>query len=262
VTGRPSFRVDADHLGPDEAAWAASPVSRLPPLRSPGPSRAIVLAPHPDDEVLGAGGLIQLLVAGGAEVEVWAVTDGEACFGPLDPAAEAAVRAERAAESRSALRRLGLPPDLRRRCLGEPDGGVRSERVGEELTDQLDAGWLCVAPWSGDGHPDHDAVGAAAEVACAVTGAPLLQYLVWAWHWADPAGRALPWEACRRLDLTRRQAATKRWATGAFHSQIRRPVAGNGGLPVLPPPVLRRFWRSWEVYVDPAAGRGDLHALG
>jgi LmbE family N-acetylglucosaminyl deacetylase len=44
------------------------------------------------------------------------------------------------------------------------------------------------APWRHDGHPDHDAAGRAATIASAAAGAPLLQYLVWAWHWADPEG--------------------------------------------------------------------------
>lgn len=32
--------------------------------------RALIVAPHPDDEVLGAGGLVQMLLDAGAAVEV------------------------------------------------------------------------------------------------------------------------------------------------------------------------------------------------
>jgi LmbE family N-acetylglucosaminyl deacetylase len=242
------FTVDEDHLGVPERAWAASAGPRLPLLDVPAVARAVVVAPHPDDEVLGAGGLLQRLVASGTAVEVWGVTDGEACFGPLAAADADALAAERVAESVEALARLGLAGGARRR-LEEHDGAVREGAVRAALADALDATTLCVAPWSGDGHPDHDAVGRAAAAACRETGASLLQYLVWAWHWADPRGDDLPWAASRRLPLTRRQAATKRWATGAFASQTRRPVDGPDGLPVLPPSVLRRFWRRWEVYV-------------
>ena len=248
MTNPGRFTVDEAHLGVPEEAWAASPAPDLTVLAVPRARRAVVLAPHPDDEVLGAGGLIQRLIAAGTAVEVWAVTDGEACFGPLDHDAEVALRAERVAESDEALRRLGLPATVRRR-LGEGDGTVRDRVVVERLVADLDQTTICIAPWSGDGHPDHDAVGRAASAACGVTGAALLQYLVWAWHWADPAGADLPWAACRRLELNRREAATKRWAIAAFPSQTRRPADGDRGLPVLPGPVLRRFWRRWEVYV-------------
>ena len=37
---------------------------------------AIVLAPHPDDEVLGCGGLIAATLAAGAEVQLVIVSDG------------------------------------------------------------------------------------------------------------------------------------------------------------------------------------------
>ena len=37
----------------------------------------VVFAAHPDDEVLGAGGIIALLAAAGARLRVVAVTDGE-----------------------------------------------------------------------------------------------------------------------------------------------------------------------------------------
>jgi LmbE family N-acetylglucosaminyl deacetylase len=40
-------------------------------------ARILVIAPHPDDESLGAGGLIQQAVAAGAEVRVIFVTDGD-----------------------------------------------------------------------------------------------------------------------------------------------------------------------------------------
>ena len=40
-------------------------------------ARVAILAPHPDDESLGTGGLIQKAVAAGAEVKVLFITDGD-----------------------------------------------------------------------------------------------------------------------------------------------------------------------------------------
>src|SRR5512140_3264167 len=45
--------------------------------------RVAVIAPHPDDEVLGAGCLIQRVIASGGDVHVIFVTDGEANPWPL-----------------------------------------------------------------------------------------------------------------------------------------------------------------------------------
>ncbi len=46
-------------------------------LRVPPHTRLMVFAPHPDDETLGAGGLIQRVLAGGGKVQVVFVTNGD-----------------------------------------------------------------------------------------------------------------------------------------------------------------------------------------
>jgi len=53
---------------------AGRPFHALPPLGA----RLLVLAPHPDDEVLGAAGMIEAAVRRGADVRVVVATDGEA----------------------------------------------------------------------------------------------------------------------------------------------------------------------------------------
>jgi LmbE family N-acetylglucosaminyl deacetylase len=138
--------------------------------------------------------------------------------------------------------------------LGLPDGAVATEtpRLTEALSDLLRPDDLCLTPWRSDGHPDHDATGAATVAAAGVTGTPVLEYLVWTWHWASPDNPAVPWRNCRRLQLGRRHLARKRWATYAFASQIRaadtQPLQG----PVLTDSVLRRFWRPFEVFIEAA----------
>jgi hypothetical protein len=88
----------------------------------------------------------------------------------------------------------------------------------------------------------------------------MLGYLVWAWHWAAPDCRDLPWEDSRRLDLTRRRTARKRWATCAFRSQIRPLGFAPQDAAVLPEAILRRFWRSYEVYVNEPCIAEHRHA--
>ncbi|MDQ6782353.1 MAG: PIG-L family deacetylase [Actinomycetota bacterium] len=220
------------------------------PLTLPACDHAVVVAPHPDDEVLGAGGLLQVLTDRSVPVDVCAVSDGEASWGPLDAVAADQLRQVRTAESEAALIRLGVEPTRRDR-LRLIDGriadgqGVLTAWLHEHVTPTS----LVIAPWTGDGHPDHDVTGAVCRRVAAEAEASSLHYLVWAWHWATPDGTDVPWRSCRTLALTRRQAARKRWATGAFRSQTGVPLTLSDGLAVLPPPVLRRFWRTWEVYV-------------
>jgi LmbE family N-acetylglucosaminyl deacetylase len=246
--------VDEGHLGTPEAKWRSSPrLADLPLLRPLSPRRVVVVSPHPDDEVFGAGGLVQYLLVRGVPVDIVAVTDGEGSH-PLAVADQRLdLRALRAEECRRALCRLGWrAPSISR--LGLPDGdvGAHVDRVADAVVGLLTPGTLCIAPWELDGHPDHNACGIAARAAARVTGTELLHYLVWAWHWADPQGDDLPWADCRRLNLPRRAAARKRWASGAFGSQTRPLGRDHGGIAVLPPPILRRLLRPFEVYIDEA----------
>lgn len=246
--------VDEDHLGRSEAIWRNS--GRQANLASLELStrRVILIAPHPDDEILGAGGLIQAALASDISVHVVAVTDGEASHPHSEVSKSIDFVGVRSRESCVALRRLGWDePRIARLHL--PDGKVAQRRtqLDDTLAKVVRPGDLCVAPWRHDGHPDHDACGESALEVSRAVGATAMGYLIWAWHWADPDGSDVPWDHCQRLDLSRRESARKRWATGAFQSQTHPIGPDVADAPVLPVPILRRFWRSYEVYVDEMA---------
>lgn len=243
--------VDDQHPGTDERTWlGTSRLTQLPRLSEWRPRRLVVVAPHPDDEVLGAGGLLGYMADVGVETMVVAVTDGESSH-PTTHTSPHDLVAVRAAERQTALDRLGCGSTSVQR-LRLVDGSV-AERVGY-LTDVLSCllrpDDLCVAPWRSDGHPDHDATGLAAAAATRSTRSAMLEYLVWAWHWAVPEGSDVPWNRCRRLDLERRQVARKRWSMYAFTSQTRPFGPYQDIRPVLPDAVLRRFWRHFEVFIE------------
>lgn len=244
--------VDADHPGTPECQWRQSGrLRRLAPLELGRPRRAVVVAPHPDDEVLGAGGLVRVLAGSGTAVRILAVTDGEASH----PGAPAALAARRREESRTALHRLGAgAAEIVR--LGLPDGRVGDDRdaVRRAVEQELHDADLVVAPWHRDGHPDHDACGVVAAEVAVATGVRHLSFLVWAWHWAAPGTGDIPWEDCRRLDLDPVTRARKRWAIRAYRSQVARSSGPTPGRPVLPGPVLRRLRRPSEVFVAERAG--------
>ena len=71
--------VTFDHRerGTDESVWAASAVldgvARIPEL----PEHLVVLAAHPDDDTLGAGGLMATAAVAGTDVTVVFASDGE-----------------------------------------------------------------------------------------------------------------------------------------------------------------------------------------
>jgi LmbE family N-acetylglucosaminyl deacetylase len=108
------------------------------------------------------------------------------------------------------------------------------------------ADW-CLAPWERDGHPDHDATGLAAVLACTATGVRLVRYPVWAWHWATPDGDELPWPSARRIELASEDRAAKRAAIAAYRSQVAPLSSAAGDEAVLPPGVVSRFQRSFEL---------------
>lgn len=263
LAGGRQLIVDDDHPGTPESTWrgchrieAANPLV-VRPWRS-----AVVVAPHPDDEVLGAGGLISCLGEAKIPTLVVAVTDGEGSHPGSAVAHRLDLRSIRAAERTIALGRLQLPVIKVRRLL-LADGGV-AEDLGQLvrlLTAILGPDDVCIAPWSLDGHPDHDASGQAARIACSETGAELVGYLIWAWHWAAPA--ELPWDLLRRLDLSEAQASRKRRAIAAYRSQITALGEDPADGPVLPAAFLSHFRRPNEIFVSfPGAGDPQVPTPG
>jgi LmbE family N-acetylglucosaminyl deacetylase len=152
----------------------------------PATNPVLVVAPHPDDETLGVGGLVHQLVADGVAVTVMAVTDGDAAYCPTGDARLGSLRAQ---EQRAGLDRLG-GGDVELRRLGLPDGGVAAHE--DALVDAICAfatagpAVTIVAPHHLDAHPDHEAVGRAAARAASRSGAALVSYLFWAWHRRRP----------------------------------------------------------------------------
>jgi LmbE family N-acetylglucosaminyl deacetylase len=245
------FRVSEAELGTPETAWLACPrLAACAPMDWALPGPVVVLAPHPDDEILAVGGTMRALARAGHDVTVVAVTEGEASHPRSRTTSPLAMTTIRARERTLALERLGVA-GARVVRLRVPDGAVagepRLEERIEEILDSAGAAW-CLSPWRHDGHPDHDATGRAAVLACARARATrLVEYPVWAWHWARPGTDDLPWVRARRMALAPEVATAKRDAISAYVSQIAPLGPGAGDEAVLPRPVLARFGRAFEV---------------
>jgi LmbE family N-acetylglucosaminyl deacetylase len=203
--------------------------------------RVVVLAAHPDDEVLGVGGLLAALAARGSEiVGVWA-TDGEASHPgsrTLDPEQLRALRRE---ESRRALSALSVVP-THSAVLGLPDSalGANLPILRTAIRDVVRPDDVVLAPWRLDGHPDHEAVG---EVATEVA-AMLLEYPIWMWHWAIPEDSRVPWSRLRMVAVPDQDAKAR--AIDAFDTQVRPIGREPEDAAVLPAHVVMRFLRPVE----------------
>jgi len=210
-------------------------------------TRLVVVAPHPDDEVLACGGLLQMHVERGGECVVIAVTDGEASHGDTPKAAQMRLAVERREESERGLARLGLHPGAVVR-LGLPDGGLlrHAEHLASRLQPLLRSSDLVVSTWHLDGHPDHDTTGRIAEQSARRVGARFMAAPVWMWHWSFPDDMRVPWRSLRQLRLSASALALKLAALDAHRTQLAERDAQNG--PVLDAPLLQRAAQPIEFF--------------
>ena len=215
------------------SAWAEGCEPWRPPQRP-----LCVIAPHPDDETLGAGGLIFEYQRRGQPVTLLSVTDGEASHPDRPDLAEI-----RRCELLNAMQILGGAA-LRIERLGLPDGDVRSE-LGtlRSALEALDDDVVMVAPYERDGHPDHEAVGEVCTEVAATRGMELARYVIWGWSRITPTGLLeLP---AGRLDLDGAGCRAKARALASFPSQL----DAARGTPIVPPAVLAYFQQPYEMFL-------------
>jgi LmbE family N-acetylglucosaminyl deacetylase len=123
----------------------AAPETTVQPLVIGTGERLLVITPHPDDETLGAAGLLQQVLAQGGRARIVVLTAGDGYVEAVQhatghlvprPAEYLAYGERRLKELRAAVRRLG-DHRIRLQVLGFPDGG---------LTPLLDAHWQRTQP--------------------------------------------------------------------------------------------------------------------
>lgn len=259
ATPRATRRIEGVGTSEDDwQAWsglAAVPTIRGRELLPPG-SRAVIVAPHPDDEVLACGGLLAMLAAragsrrGPVPLALIGVSDGEGSHPGSRRWTPDRLAVTRRAERAEGLKRLGLTPQVT--ALGLPDGRIAAHR--EELVIQLlrllQPRDVIFTTWRLDGHPDHEATGRACAQAATLSGCRLMEMPVWAWHWARPADARVPWHRLRRLPLSADALQRKRAATLAHRSQL---VHDGERPPVLSTEAVARWMRSSEYLLLPEA---------
>lgn len=168
--------------------------------------RLLVLAPHPDDETLGAGGLMAATAAAGGQVKTVVLTDGARLRGRLDGAARDALVLTRQTECRAALAVLGTPNVT---FLAGRDRQLKWDKRGlvpelAEIIRTMRPG-LIVLPHAADGHKDHRAVLALLRTALRHAGLEdrpkLFGYEIWTPSRPTHVFAYEPWAETKRMAL-------------------------------------------------------------
>ena len=220
-----------------------------------GETPLLVLAPHPDDESLGCGGLIAEHHARGYGVHVMVLTDGAGSHPHSRAYPATRLSALRMEEARKAIVALGLSED-RIDFLGLPDGHVSSR--GRQFNDAAahiaqyarshGVRAICTT-LPHDPHPDHQAAYWLGRRVAREVGARLLGYPVWTWT-LPPTGW-LPLMPLRgaRLDIAHHLAAKQR-AIACHRSQITDLIQDDPTAFRMSPAFLAIFDWPFEVFVD------------
>lgn len=217
------------------------------------PGRFLVLAPHPDDESLGCGGLIAEACRRGRPPVVAILTDGGFSHpnsAEYPPGRMAAVRQE---ETRRAVSYLGLPAS-NLHFLGASDGaapsaGPEAELLARQVVALARGCDAILVTWRHDPHCDHEAAWAIAAMAAREAGLRLLEYPVWGWTldryrvlfglagsaWRIPISPHLP---------------AKRQAIAAHASQHGDLITDDPDGFVLPAGFLALFDTPWETLLE------------
>lgn len=181
------------------------------------PRCLLVIAPHPDDETIGAYALMTRLRRRGVAVRILVVTDGGASHTASPTWPWQRLIRERRCETLRAVRSLGIfRGDVT--FLGLPDGRLvhearRAHRLIEGAIRRAPKPLLVIAPSRSDDHPDHRVVAASVGFrrhACVRR----LAYPVW------PAGAAIRY--ARVVTLSAQERLAKRRTIRSYRTQAGR----------------------------------------
>jgi LmbE family N-acetylglucosaminyl deacetylase len=197
--------------------------------------RVLIIAPHPDDESLAVGGLLQQVAAAGGESRVIFLTDGEnnpwpqrliECRWQVKDADRKRWGMRRRFEAITALSELGIP-ESSAVFWGFPDQGLTDfllnadneipQRLIQEFREWQPS--VLITPSTGDLHPDHNASAVFACLALAQwdqdSHYPMhIEYKI---HGRGPK-HASP---CFTLTLSEEQQKRKRYAILRHTSQLK-----------------------------------------
>jgi LmbE family N-acetylglucosaminyl deacetylase len=204
-----------------------------------------IIAPHPDDEVIGCGGLIARLVSEGRAPQIIVMTGGGGSHaGCCSTKAETIVEARRGL-TRRALTILGVPEDHLHE-LNFPDGGISSACAEvsrlRALLESLRPGTVLVPHW-GEGWPDHLRTAEMVKDLCGER-THVVEYCVWMWYYN--VWRRLDWKRAAGIVLSEEEHEKKLRAMDAYVTPL--APCGKPWSGVLPELFLKAHRGGKELY--------------
>jgi len=207
--------------------------------------KVLIVAPHPDDEVLGCGGLIARLVKGGNPPNVVILTGGEGSHHRCCDTPKKEIVETRRVLTKKALAILGVSNENIHE-LDYPDGNISMddpqtnclERLIEELKPQA-----VFVPHYGEGWSDHIKAG---EIVKKIVpqGTQVFEYCVWMWYYN--VWRALDWRNAFKLEMTHDEHSAKCHAVDEY--VVPQAPCGNPWSGVLPGLLIKAAKCPREIY--------------
>ncbi len=230
----------------------ALPIAELDTIIGSG--APLILAPHPDDESLGCGGLLAQCVASGRRPAILVLTDGTGSHPNSRAYPAPNLRAIREQEAREAAAILGVQADrisfLGLRDTAAPVEGLEFEFAVTAIlsfAEHWSAGTL-LAPWRHDPHCDHLAAHLMARAAASRSGLAHRAYPVWGWTLPPDTPLEGPSPQGWRLDIAP-QLPAKRQAIAAHRSQYGDLIRDDPSGFRLPAALLARSAQPFETFL-------------
>lgn len=177
--------------------------------------RVLIIAPHPDDEVIGCGGLIARLVGEGRTPHIIIMTGGEGSHRSCCLTSDNDIKTARRRLTRNALNILGVKEEYIHE-LDFPDGGISATHPEADklsrLISEISPDMIFVPHW-GEGWPDH--INTAEIVKNMVSDdIKIYEYCVWMWYYN--VWRGLNWKNAFRLTMSSEEHRLKLAAMEAY----------------------------------------------
>lgn len=212
------------------------------------PHSAIIISPHPDDEVLGCGGLISHLKSKGCKVSIVMLTGGENCDNSQRLEKET-LKIIRRNLTREACSVLGvMENDIY--FLDFKDGGISKQDAEIEklrnIIDHTDVTSIFV-PHLEDGWSDHVEAHLIIKEMISNRQLTLYAYCVWFWY-TMPFGRitSLQWNKLNYFKMSRTEQQNKKKAIDIYMDA--RSPEGIYYSGILPKILIKSCLNKYEFY--------------
>lgn len=207
--------------------------------------KVLIVAPHPDDEVMGCGGLIARLVSAGQVPNIIILTGGEGSHAACCQISSSDIIKNRRELTRKALGILG-EPETHVYELNYPDGGILKEDEETNklisLIKEINPDCIFVPHW-GEGWRDHVFTKKIVEE-ISPREAVIYEYCVWLWYYLVWTG--FDKHNIFRVKMSDEEHDLKLKAMDVYLSPL--APCGKPWSGVLPPQLIKAHMQDMELY--------------